>query len=71
MRPDLFVAVVAYGDGGPGYIGTAAAYAQGGYEVGGPSHVAPEVEDVLTAALRELLEVPQGEVVRPSTLTEW
>ena len=32
MRPDLFVAMAAYGDYGPGYIGTQAAYPQGGYE---------------------------------------
>ncbi len=32
MRRDLHVAVAAYGDFGPGYIGTAAAYREGGYE---------------------------------------
>ena len=32
MRPDLHVAMAAYGDYGPGYIGTAAAYREGGYE---------------------------------------
>src|ERR1041384_3954423 len=31
-RPDLFVAMAAYGDYGPWYIGTAVAYEQGGYE---------------------------------------
>jgi hypothetical protein len=30
-RPDLFVALAAYGDFSPGYIGTAIAYEQGGY----------------------------------------
>ena len=34
MRPDQFVAMAAYGDYGPGYIGTAVAYGQGGYETG-------------------------------------
>ena len=34
MRPDLFVAMAAYGDYAPGYIGTEAAYPQGGYETG-------------------------------------
>lgn len=32
LRPDLFVAMAAYGDYAPGYIGTAIAYEQGGYE---------------------------------------
>ena len=34
MRPDLFVAMAAYGDYAPGYIGTEVAYPQGGYETG-------------------------------------
>ena len=34
VRPDLFVAMAAYGDYGPGYIGTEIAYSQGGYETG-------------------------------------
>ncbi len=56
MRPDLFVAMAAYGDYGPGYIGTAKAYEQGGYETGpSASHVAPGVEAVLMDGLRELL----------------
>jgi len=56
MRPDLFVALAAYGDYGPGYIGTAVAYEQGGYETGlSASHVAPSVEAVLRDGLRELL----------------
>ncbi len=32
MRPDLRVALAAYGDYGAGYIGTLKAYAEGGYE---------------------------------------
>ena len=57
MRPDLFVAMAAYGDYAPGYIGTEIAYSQGGYETGpNASHVAPGVERVLMAALRRLLE---------------
>lgn len=56
MRPELFVAMAAYGDYGPGYIGYREAYAEGGYEVGAVSRVAPEAEDVLTAALRKLLD---------------
>ena len=34
LRPDLFVAMAAYGDYAPGYIGTEVAYPQGGYETG-------------------------------------
>lgn len=56
-RPDRFVAVAAYGDYGPGYIGTKEAYAQGGYETGpDASFVAPEVEEVLLGAMRRLLQ---------------
>ena len=56
MRPDLHVMMAAYGNYGPGYIGTAAAYPEGGYETGPTSsNVAPEVEKVLIDALRSLL----------------
>ncbi len=56
-RPDLFVAVAGYGDYGPGYIGTAIAYEEGGYETTkGASNVAPEVEGVLMAAIKKLLD---------------
>lgn len=55
-RPDLFVAVAGYGDYAPWYIGTAVAYAQGGYETSpSASNVAPEVEGVLMGAIRKLL----------------
>ena len=58
-RPDLFVAVAAYGDYAPWYIGTAVAYEQGGYETTPPaSNVAPEVEGVLLTAMRRLLQSP-------------
>lgn len=53
--PDNFVAMAAYGDYGPGYIGTRIAYSQGGYETGPVSRTSPDVEDVLMSALRELL----------------
>ena len=57
LRPDLFVAMAAYGDYGPGYIGTEIAYGQGGYETSqGASQVAPEVEEVLMSAVARLLE---------------
>ena len=56
MRPDRFVAMAAYGDYAPWYIGTAVAYEQGGYETGpDASNVAPEVEPVLMTAIRKLL----------------
>jgi hypothetical protein len=52
VRPGSFVAVAAYGDYGPGYIGTEVAYSQGGYETGPrASPVGPGVERVLTAAI--------------------
>ena len=59
-RPDLFVAMAAYGDYAPWYIGTAVAYEQGGYETSPTSsNVAPEVENVLMAAIRKLLRSPR------------
>jgi hypothetical protein len=56
MLPDEFVAVAAYGDNAPGYLGTRISYSQGGYEVGPVSRVGPEVEQVLVSAIKELLE---------------
>lgn len=56
LRPDLFVAMAAYGEYGPGYIGLESAYPQGGYETGHHvSLVAPSVEGVLMDAMRKLL----------------
>ncbi|MFG0267564.1 MAG: hypothetical protein ACF8AM_20790 [Rhodopirellula sp. JB055] len=60
MRPDLKVAMAAYGDYGPGYIGTEEAYSQGGYETSQrASKVAPEVEKFLMKGVRTLLNVPE------------
>ena len=71
MRSDLFVAMAAYGDGGPGYIGTQAAYPKGGYEVGWVSNVAPAVEETLTDGMRDLLGVPASQDIKmPSEFTE-
>jgi hypothetical protein len=57
MRPDLFVAMAAYGDYAPWYIGTEVAYEQGGYETSpGSSLVAPGVEGVLMGAMRKVLD---------------
>jgi hypothetical protein len=54
MRPDAFVCVAGYGDGGPGYIPTDRAYLEGGYEptvaLARPSQVP------LTRAIAKLLE---------------
>jgi hypothetical protein len=58
LRPDLKVAMAAYGDYGPGYIGTEIAYAQGGYETSpAASKVAPGSEQVLMDAVKTLLDV--------------
>jgi len=67
MRPDLHVAVAAYGDYGPGYIGSTCAYEQGGYEVGPtPSNVAPQVEPVLIEAMKQLLEAKDAPSALPA-----
>ena len=56
-RPDLFVAMAAYGDYGMGYIGTTKGYAEGGYETSErASKVAPETEAVLMESINNLLE---------------
>lgn len=56
MKPQATVCMAAYGDYGPGYIGTEIAYSQGGYETGPASLVAPNVEKVLLEAIGELLK---------------
>jgi hypothetical protein len=53
-RPDRFVAVAGYGEGGPGYICTDAAIAQGGYEPT-MSLVGPPSEKALKSAIDGLL----------------
>lgn len=56
MRPDDFIAMAAYGDNAPSYIGTEIAYTQGGYEVGDHvSRVSPAVEKLLMKAMKALL----------------
>ena len=54
-RPDLFVAMAAYGDYGPEYICTDIAYQQGGYEGSDASGVAPGSEKILMEAIKNLL----------------
>lgn len=62
LRPDLQIAMAAYGDYGPGYIGTAAEYPLGGYETSPrASQVAPGVEAVLMQGVKKLLEVEKKE----------
>lgn len=56
MARNNFVAMAAYGEYGPGYIGTKIAYSQGGYEASNrASRVSGEVEEVLTTAMKKLL----------------
>ena len=56
MRPDAAVHVAAYGDDGPGYIPTADAYDQGGYEPT-VALAGPASEAILLKAMRKLLKV--------------
>jgi hypothetical protein len=57
MRPDLFVAMAAYGDYATAYIGTAAAYEEGGYETSPEaSNVGPDAEPLLMTAMKKLLQ---------------
>ena len=54
IAPARFVATAAYGDGGPWYIPVKEEYPNGGYEVG-VAFCEPDVDDLLTAGMRELL----------------
>ena len=56
MRPDLFVTVAGYGDYAPGYICTAKAYDEGGYEPGMASAVTADAEKVMMDAIKKLLQ---------------
>ena len=54
LRPDAFVCVAGYGDGGPGYIPTDRAYLEGGYE---PTvALAAPCEEALVKAMAKLLK---------------
>ena len=69
VRPDLMVAMAAYGDYAPGYICTEVAYSEGGYEAAeASSMVSPQVESVLKGAIRRLLDAPapQGGKAEPA-----
>ncbi|MDX2270231.1 MAG: hypothetical protein NW208_19170, partial [Bryobacter sp.] len=54
--PGQSIAMAAYGDYGPMYIGTAKSYAEGGYETSWVSRVDPSVEEILKNAVRGLLK---------------
>ncbi len=54
MRPDASVHVAAYGDDGPGYIPTAKAYLEGGYEPT-VALAGPDSEAMLLRAMQKLL----------------
>lgn len=54
LRPDLFVAVAGYGDGGPGYLCTEASFAEGGYEPTA-SLVGPRSEAILRDGVARLM----------------
>jgi hypothetical protein len=56
MRPDLFVAMAAYGDIGFGYIPPAKDFPQGGYEVE-VAKIKPEAEAVILKAIDKLLHI--------------
>ncbi len=55
LRPDAFVCVAGYGDGGPGYIPTAKAYLEGGYEPT-VALAGPASEEILNRTLAKLLK---------------
>jgi hypothetical protein len=58
LRKDVFVCVAGYGDGGPGYIPTAKAYLEGGYE---PTvALAGSSEELLHKAMAKLLKVKEN-----------
>ena len=60
MRPDLQIAMAAYGDYGPGYIGTEIGYSEGGYETSPrASNVDKSCEQVLMDGIRKLLDVEE------------
>lgn len=55
ISPDKFVAMAAYGDYGPFYIGTKAAYDEGGYEIES-SPVTPESEECIMEVIQTLFK---------------
>jgi dienelactone hydrolase len=70
LRPGGFVAVAAYGEGGPGYICTDGAIAEGGYEPT-DARVGPPSEFRLKAAIAELLAGRGGWPGTPPYPDKW
>jgi len=56
QKPDGFVCVAGYGDGGPGYIPVAKSYGEGGYEAGAVAYTGPGSEEILKRGISELLQ---------------
>lgn len=54
--PNRQVMVAGYADCGAGYLPTSRAFPEGGYEAGWVALVGPEVEGVLSAGIRQLLD---------------
>lgn len=63
MRPDLFVCVASYGDGGPGYIPTDKAFTEGGYEPTGA--FSPPNEGLLISTISKLLGPKAPQTIIP------
>jgi hypothetical protein len=63
LRADAFVCVAGYGDDGPGYLPTAKAYAEGGYETT-VALAGPQSEPIIKQALAELLAAPAATTPR-------
>ncbi len=58
LKPNGHVCMAAYEEYGIGYIGTKISYTQGGYETSArASRVAPEVEEMLMRAVKQVLNV--------------
>lgn len=55
VASERFVAFAGYGDGATGYIPTAVAYDEGGYEASFVAFLAPESEAILQQAIQQLL----------------
>ncbi len=58
LRPDRFVMAIGYGECSPGYVPTDSASREGYAESQGWCWVAPEVESLMTAALKQALGSP-------------
>jgi hypothetical protein len=58
LRKDDFVCVAGYGDGGPGYLPTAKAYEEGGYEPT-VALAGPKSEEILHKAMAKLFKTKE------------